>query len=133
MIKDFTDWHGVKTEIQQRNPPTFREREIWWCNLGLNVGDETDGKHEHFMRPVLVLRKFNSRNFLAIPISTKHKDNPYYFRFHFHGGVRSAMLSQVRMMDARRLVRRMGSIRPEPFAALQDAFCGMVKNTQPRF
>jgi len=39
MKKDFQNWHKIKADIDQfRLSPFFREREIWWCSLGANVG-----------------------------------------------------------------------------------------------
>ncbi len=31
-----------------------------WCSIGINVGDEEDGKNELYERPVLVIKKFNA-------------------------------------------------------------------------
>jgi mRNA interferase MazF len=52
-------------------PPLFKERDIWWVSIGVNVGFEEDGKHEKFLRPVLILKKFNKELFLGIPNSDK--------------------------------------------------------------
>jgi mRNA-degrading endonuclease toxin of MazEF toxin-antitoxin module len=121
MIKDFSQWHDIKTEIQQRNPPSFREREIWWCHLGLNLGTETDGKNEDYLRPVLVLRKFNRRSLIALPLTTQIKDRTDYFRFHFHGRMQCAILQQIRKIDSLRLLNKMGELRQEPFDAIRLA------------
>lgn len=126
MLKDFTEWHGVKTEIQHRNPPPIREREIWWCHLGLNIRHEADGKGEAMRRPVLILRKFNADCFIGIPLTTVVKENPYYFRFHFHGRVQCAMISQLRMMDASRLTSLMGQMKMYPFEALREKVKDML-------
>lgn len=132
MEKDFLFWHEIKSALHTRTPPTFKLREIWWCQLGVNVGREADGKGELFQRPVLVLRKFNSRSFIGVPLTSQAKDSPYYFRFHFHGRMQFAMLSQIRLLDALRLTRCMGQMRPEPFGALQHSLCAMLENTRPR-
>lgn len=121
MIKDFTEWHALKSEIQHRNPPSFKEREIWWCHLGMNLGTETDGKDKIYLRPVLVLRKLNRRSLIAVPLTTQLKERPYYFHFHFRGRMQCAMLPQLRKIDSLRLLNKMGEIRPEPFSALRSA------------
>ncbi len=58
MEKDFEAWHKKKVGIHKK-PKTvfFHEREIWWCALGANVGNEQDGKGALFTRPVLILKK----------------------------------------------------------------------------
>jgi len=88
----------------------FKEREVWWCSLGANVGDEEDGKGEKFIRPILVLRKFNRNIFIGVPLSTKIKDNVFYHKISFKQKEQSALLSQIRVIDAKRLRDKMGEI-----------------------
>ncbi len=59
MQKDFDRWNNQKKVIQQLNNQgiLFSEREVWWCALGENIGDEENGKNELFERPVLIIRK----------------------------------------------------------------------------
>src|SRR6266446_7685513 len=62
MQKDFPGWHRQKAQLHaQHQTPTFQEREIWWCSVGVNVGHEMDGKNQFYNRPVLIVRKFNLR------------------------------------------------------------------------
>lgn len=121
MIKDFNAWHQVKTEIQHRNPPSFKERDIWWCHLGLNLGTESDGKHQDYLRPVIILKKFNRKSFIGTPLTSQLKERPHYFRFSFRGRMQMAMLPQIRKMDSMRLLNKMGELRQEPFDALKEA------------
>jgi hypothetical protein len=45
MQKDFPGWHRQKAQLHaQHQTPTFQEREIWWCSVGVNIGHEMDGK-----------------------------------------------------------------------------------------
>ena len=125
MKKDFVKWHHKKeilNNIQQS--PFFHEREIWFCYLGANVGFEQDGSEREFMRPVVVIRKFNKKIFWAMPLtkSSKVLDDriaPYYFEFYFIQDIRSlAVLSQIRLIDARRLSRHIGTMSEQDFAGL---------------
>jgi hypothetical protein len=85
-IKDFEGWNKLKQGIDKgASVPTFREREIWWCSIGVNIGHETDGKNRFYNRPVLVVRKFNTRIFWGVPLTTQIKDNPFYFQIDFRG------------------------------------------------
>lgn len=79
-FKDFNGWIIKKKNLHESGniPPMFKERDVWWVSIGINVGYEEDGKHEKFLRPVLVLRKFNRKLFLGVPMSTKIKDSRYY-------------------------------------------------------
>ena len=60
MNKNFDKWNDIKKSVNNK-PDNLgvHKREVWWMTLGLNVGVETDGKHENFERPVLVLKRFN--------------------------------------------------------------------------
>jgi mRNA interferase MazF len=110
MFKDFDLWNSVKKKLDVHTAPAFQEREIWWRSIGLNVGHEENGKNEFFNRPILVVRKFNQHIFLGIPLTSKTKDNKFYYQIHFKGKNQSAMLSQIRTIDSRRLTHRMGKI-----------------------
>ncbi len=120
MEKDFNKWNELKIKLDKRqNTPTFEQREVWWCHIGLNVGDEENGKSINFHRPVLIIKKFNKRIFLGIPLTTQIKDNPYYHKISFHGKAQCAMLSQIKILDARRLDRKMGKLISEEFVRLK--------------
>ena len=125
MKKDFQKWHNKKTRINDiAKPPFFHEREIWFCYLGANVGFGQDGQGIDFLRPTVIIRKFNNEIFWAIPLTTsrkKHKENAerYYFDFSFVPGITSvAILSQIRLIDARRLSYKMGEMSEKDFPEL---------------
>src|SRR5437773_11349079 len=78
MQKDFPGWHRQKEQLHaQRHTPTFQEREIWWCSVGVNIGHEMDGKNQFYHRPVLIVRTLNPHIFFGVPLTTKIKQNPY--------------------------------------------------------
>lgn len=100
--KDFDNWINKKKDCHYKTakPPMFKERDIWWVSIGVNVGFEEDGKHEKFIRPVLVLRKFNRFMFLGIPMSTRNKDNSYYVKVTVKERIVSVLTSQIRVFRA---------------------------------
>jgi mRNA interferase MazF len=107
MEKDFENWHHAKMRINSSYAiKLFHEREIWWCSVGVNVGDEEDGKNENFSRPVLVLKKLNKRIFVGIPLSRQVKENRLYSNFHFKNSLQSAIIGQIKTFDNRRLEER---------------------------
>jgi len=70
---------------------------------------------------MLVFRKFNRDILRGIPLTRTKKDKPYYFRFSFMPNIESvAILSQIRLIDARRLARRMGVISECDFLGLKE-------------
>ncbi len=77
--KDFTFWHKLKTWLNNEKPRLFfHEAEIWFCYLGQNIGFEQDGKGKDFLRPVVVIRKFNKMVFWGVPLTSKVKEGIYY-------------------------------------------------------
>ena len=131
MDKDFDTWNRIKKSINARADTEkvyFSEREVWWAQIGLNVGFEQDGKRNLVQRPVLVLRKFNRQVFLILPLSTKHKPgNKYYYNFICPDGLeRSAILSQIRLIDIRRLTERMFIVDEKVFQGIKKATLDML-------
>ncbi len=86
------------------------EGEVYWCALGLNVGDEENGKGVDYRRPVLVIKKFNRNIFWGIPLTTKNKDNKYYVPVILKNEVVSAIISQLRIIDVKRLDVKIGYV-----------------------
>ena len=125
MKKEYRKWHEKKSVVNAIvRRPFFHEREIWFCALGANVGFEQDGIGGEFQRPIIVIRKFNNEIFWAIPLTKaakkrKKKAEKYYYSFSFIPGITSvALLSQIRIIDARRLSRHIGFIERDDFEAL---------------
>jgi len=119
MKKDYTKWHKVKKDINDLESRVFfHERDIWFCYIGSNVGFEQDGVTEEYLRPVLIVKKFNNEIFWGIPLtkSKKRKDSRYYYSFSFVEGIISlAILSQIRLIDAKRLARQVGTMKEDDF------------------
>lgn len=88
--------------------------------MGKNLGDEENGKGTEFSRPVLIIKKFNNNLFVAIPLSTSLKDKHCYYGFDFKGKKQSAILSQIRLFDSKRLAERMGMIGKMQFQGIKD-------------
>lgn len=44
--KDFDSWNQKKKIVNNKEhlSPLFKERDIWWLSIGINVGFEEDGK-----------------------------------------------------------------------------------------
>lgn len=116
MNKDFDYWNRQKKKIQTINKLiSFKEREIWWCSLGVNLGDEEDGKNNLYERPVLVVKKFNNRVAWVLPMSTKVKFNKYYHLYNNAGALNSILLSQLKLISVKRFRRCMKKIARSEF------------------
>ncbi len=110
MKKDFDLWNEKKKQIDTRiieNTLFFKEAEIWWVHVGLNIGFETNGKGTEFTRPILIIKKYNQFSFLAIPLSTSSKMNKYRISVGIIDGKDAVVnLSQLKNIDSKRLERK---------------------------
>ncbi len=121
----FDEWNSLKKKIYRRGRVFFDKGEIWYASLGKNIGDEEDGKNEYFERPILVIRKFNQSIFLAIPLTSQEKEGRFYHNLEgFNGSV--VILSQVRLLDAKRLLRFMGKISNEEVSLIKEKIRNLV-------
>lgn len=116
MIKRFLEWIQNKINIDQRpRGKIIHLCEVYWCSLGENIGDEENGKGDTFRRPVLIIKKFNNNIFWGVPMSTKIKNNRYYVPVLLKNIHQSVMISQLRILDTKRLEQYMGYISREDF------------------
>jgi dephospho-CoA kinase/mRNA-degrading endonuclease toxin of MazEF toxin-antitoxin module len=120
---DYDSWNFYKKSANlsvNTREIYFDEREIWFCSIGLNIGSEQNGHHELFERPILILRKFNKDIFLGLPLTSKKKTGKYYFPL--TGEVdSSAVLTQIRLFDRKRLQRKVRVVSLEEFELLKKA------------
>jgi len=132
--KDFEGWIIKKKDCHFKlsKPPMFKERDIWWVSVGVNVGFEEDGKHDKYIRPVLVLRKFNRYLFLGIPMSTKNKDNPYYLKVTVGEKVVSVLLSQLRVFSANRIEDKLAEIDTKDFNRVKNEVVNIISFSLPQ-
>ncbi len=129
MIKHFIDWIITKIIIdkKERQNIIINEYQVFWCSLGVNVGDEENGKGEIFRRLVLIFKKFNNNIFWGIPLSTKIKDNKYYVKILLKDEYVSAMVSQLRILDTRRLYEYIGCISRADFNKIQNRIIDIIR------
>jgi mRNA interferase MazF len=130
MIKDFQKWHNKKEILNEREDAKnifFREKDVWWVALGVNIGFEQDGKGSEFRRPVLILKKFNPTIFLAVPLTTRIKSNKYYVPIDLGDKIsRTVIISQIRLIDSKRLIDKLGNLRKNEFVRIKKAIKDML-------
>ena len=109
-----------KTNIEE--PRLYTVREIWWCRLGANVGFEQDGSERLFLRPVVITRAFGPNICLVLPLTASEQKHPLRISVgDVQGRQASAMLSQMRIIDTRRLVEKVGFLDKQVFMELKVA------------
>src|SRR5256885_3326713 len=131
MEKDFDRWNEKKKALHADQPRVFfHPRELWFAHLGTNIGFEQDGRGDEGLRPVLIIRKFNNEVLWALPLTLRDKPrNPYYAAFEYAAFPEVegapllssiAILSQLRLVDAKRLRYKIGTVPEVAFGEIKE-------------
>ncbi|MGH1601592.1 type II toxin-antitoxin system PemK/MazF family toxin [Campylobacter majalis] len=104
------EWDKKRLNSKKQNTIKINVGTIYWVNVGQNIGSETYGKGDEFLRPVLVVNKIYIKGFInvfiGIPLSSKTKDKSGYLYHKFtttKGKTQVALLAQIRLFDIRRV------------------------------
>ena len=128
MEKDFDKWNIQKKRIHDtESSRNFHEREIWSAAIGENVGYEQDGKGNEFLRPLIVFKKFSRHVFWGIPLTRTDKESRFYARFDFQGSSSTAILSQIRLFDAKRLRYKIGKMSVADYQQVKKKFTDLTQ------
>lgn len=127
MKKNFDRWNIRKKELNEKKPNFYRARDVRWCSLGINIGFEQDGTSKKYRRPVLIIKGFSLQVCLIVPLTTSIKKNPY----HLSVGIIEdreafAILSQIRLIDTKRLHDRLAIINQSKFEEIRKAIRNLI-------
>ena len=128
MDKDFDGWNARKKEIHHGGAnKLYHEREIWWCALGVNIGFEQDGSGVEHRRPMLILKGLSRETCLAVPLTTAEHKHPLRPSVGAVSGKEAkALISQIRVIDTKRLVRKIGYLDKVVFQDIRKAVKGLL-------
>jgi mRNA interferase MazF len=123
-IKRFLEWIGLKERLHGaiHKPPLFKECEVWWCSFGENIGIEVNGKGAKFSRPAIIFKKLSADGFFAIPLSTQIKNGTWYVPITHREIKCVAVLSQARVLSAKRLLEKYGELDAKDVQTIKDGF-----------
>lgn len=120
-LKNFDQWNFVKQKINSRiNSKRLRVGEVCWVVIGVNIGEEIDGKGRSFTRPALVVYVFGTHMALVIPCSTKIKLTVGYYPFLFRDKTMSLCLHQIRIISQKRILTRWGQVSSARLAQIKN-------------
>ncbi|MCR4280896.1 MAG: type II toxin-antitoxin system PemK/MazF family toxin, partial [Candidatus Kaiserbacteria bacterium] len=91
-----------------------------------------DGSDDRFLRPIVIIRKFNNDILWGVPLTRTQKDLPFYFAFNIRTETgaseekSTAVLSQIRLIDAKRLRRMVGYISKEDAILLKEKLMALL-------
>lgn len=120
-MKQFDEWNIRKQGLQNNEKPyiKFHARDVWWCSYGINLGSEQDGVGNNFERLCVVVKKLSSTTFVALPLSTKEKLPDFQVKVIVKDRVGYVLLDQVRVLDVKRMLRKVGYINKEEFETIR--------------
>ncbi|HIP11647.1 MAG TPA: hypothetical protein EYG73_02910 [Arcobacter sp.] len=125
----YDKWNSLKQTLEKRKQLQFNEREILFISMGQNMDFEQYGKGEDFLRPVVVVKKFNKHLFLGIPLSSKIKDSFFFHIIHFKERENSALLLQSKTFDSKRIKYGLAKLSENEFNKLVEKLCEVVTPT----
>ena len=127
--KEFDKWNEIKKKIQQSNKIwTIKPREIYWVKIGKNIGYEMYGKDEEFLRPVLILKRFNKYSFLGIPLTSIEKNNDFYVKVTPYKKDKKSfvIISQIRFFSTKRIKSKFSKISQQEFENILEKVSKIV-------
>lgn len=128
-MKNFNEWNKKKVDIDKNieyNHP--KEKEIWWCSVGLNIGTEVYGKGNDYTRPVLIINAAGSESFIGIPLSSKIKNKKYSCIIKTDDKkLHTALVYQIRSFDKRRLTKKIYDLSADEYLKVKQYFDKLYK------
>ena len=88
--------------------------------IGHNVGSEQNGSVDTFSRPVLILKGFSATLFWGIPLSNTKNRSKYVYPVIVEGAERAINLSQLRVVDTRRVGDKLGMINEDDMRSIKQ-------------
>ena len=120
-FKDFDTWNGAKKRVQRETRSiNIRAGEVRWVAVGVNIGDEIDGKGTSFTRPSLVVTVSGSSTALIVPMSTKTKDITGYIVLKWKEKRVSFCIHQMRVVSQKRILKRVGKLSDRKFQYIKN-------------
>jgi mRNA interferase MazF len=114
--KDFNKWNTKKEKVNMLTASRqCHAGEIWITAIGVNIGNEIDGKGYAFARPILVLKRCNTNTFIGVPLTKTVKNLEWYVPCKVENTDGSINLSQIRLFDQKRLLRLIHTVNKNEF------------------
>ncbi len=121
-MQNYDEWNNIKKKISNKEQQIlFKEGEVWWMSLGLNIGEEMYGKDHNFSRPVIVLKKLTSKTCIVLPLSTKQKQGTWYFNLILQNKIQTISLHQIRFVSVKRFIKKVAQIPEFDFDLIRKA------------
>jgi mRNA-degrading endonuclease toxin of MazEF toxin-antitoxin module len=120
-------WTKLKIRVCSRPDDEYRdEGAVWWAHVGENVGSEQNGKNQDFDRPVLIVKKVGPTMVWVVPLTSKAPRRPWLLPLTTNRPG-SVIISQLRSISSKRLIRFLMQSDAEEYAAVRGAISELLK------
>ncbi|MEK7062928.1 MAG: type II toxin-antitoxin system PemK/MazF family toxin [Patescibacteria group bacterium] len=128
MQKDFDRWNKKKQIIHHENESKlYHARELWWCSLGVNVGSEQDGTGDNYDRPVLIITGLSKQTCMVVPLTSSPEIHKMRVPIgEVQGANASVIISQIRVVDTKRLIYKIGFLNKKNFEVVTKTVKGLL-------
>lgn len=121
-MKNFDVWNVQKKDLDSlKRDILFKEGEIWWCALGINIGREVYGKGKNFRRPVIIFKKLSLDTCIALPMTTVEQKGSWFHRMKIFEEYQWVTMNQIRLISTNRLHKKLTRISQEQFQELKKS------------
>jgi len=121
-MKNFDEWNIVKKNIDTDFSKFYKERDVWWSYVGVNVGNEQDGDKENFRRPVLIVKGISRKTCFIVPLTTSKREHFSRINIGMVGDKEAkAIISQMKIIDTRRLISKIGMLDKNMFEIIRKS------------
>ena len=92
----------------------------------MNIDFEQDGAGDEYQRPVLIVKGMSANTCVVVPLTTSSRRHRLRIPIgNVDGKQASALMSQIRIIDTKRLVNKVGFIEKETFESIRKTARGM--------
>lgn len=128
MLKDFDKWNEFKKELDKLDKKFFfKEGEIWWMSVGLNIAMESCGKGKTLRRPVLIYKKLSGNLFIGLPLTSKEKTGTWFTDISINEEKRYVLLYQIRMFSTNRFESRLTTLDDNDYKKVKEKLEFLLK------
>ena len=92
----------------------------------MNIGREQNGGGDNFERPIIIIKKLSPDTLVAVPLSTKKRMDQFQVVVTFGNLINYGLIDQVRVIDSKRLLRKIGMVKSLEFEEMRRKLIGII-------
>ena len=124
--KDFDNWNQIKKKTDEKNRPIIKVGSVYWCRIGVNIGNEENGKGEFYQRPVIIIKKFTNNFILIAPLTSKKHTGDWYLKIEIKDEISYVILNQIKPIDTKRLEKNICEISENKIKIILEEYIKLL-------